>query len=93
VSRVVVGFLGGPHDGRVQAFPVIGELGLPAPVMEAMEPTLSSEEYQRAVIDGDPTAIPVLLFRPVAYRLVRNGSALGPRLFYVHPTVRLPVVD
>lgn len=93
MSSVVVGFLGGPHDGREQAFPIVGELGLPAPVMEAMEPTLSPEEYQRAVIDGEPTAIPVPLFRPVAYRLVRNGSAVGPRLFYVHPTVRLPVID
>lgn len=91
MTTVTVGFLGGPQDGREQAFPVVGELGLPAPVMEAMEPTLSPEEYQRAVIDGEPTAIPAQLFRPVAYRLVHNGSATGPRLYYVHPSVKIPL--
>jgi hypothetical protein len=90
MSGVVVGFLGGPHDGREQAFPVVGALGLPAPVIETMEPTITPEEYQRAIIDGEPTAIREPLFRPVAYRLVRNDSAIGPRLFYVHPSLNLP---
>jgi hypothetical protein len=91
VSTVKVGFLGGPHDGREQDFPVVGESGLPAPVMETMEPTLTPGEYQRTIIDGDPAAIPDQLFRPVAYRLVRNGSLIGPRLYYAHPSVRIPL--
>jgi hypothetical protein len=92
MDGVSVAFLGGPHDGRVQTFPVADDTtGLPAPVLEVPEPTASPEEYRRAVVDGEPTAVPSPVFRTVAYRLAHNPASTGPLLFYVHPSVRLPL--
>lgn len=88
MEPVTVGFLGGPHDGRLQTVPV-DDSGRPAPVLEAMESTGGGVDMYRTLVEGDPTALPPL-FRPVAYRLVANGADVGPRWFYVHPSLKLP---
>lgn len=90
MEPVTVGFLGGPHDGRLQAFQT-DDAGRPPPVLEAIELTSSVDMY-RTLVEGDPAPVPPLS-RTVAYRLVVSHLETGPRWLYVHPSVTLPKVD
>jgi len=91
MEPVTVGFLGGPHDGRLQAFQT-DDAGRPPSVLEAMEPTGGGVDMYRTLVEGDPAPLPPL-FRPVTYRLVVSPLDTGPYWLYVHPSITLPRVD
>jgi hypothetical protein len=83
---VTVGFLGGPYDGRLQAFPANAN-GLPGEYLVVAEPTGSVAEWSTkwfamatTEAEGNPP-----LFREVYYRLAVNRADSGPLLVYVHP--------
>lgn len=84
MSPIEVGFLGGPHDGRCQDFPVVAN-GLPSQHLIVAE--LDTDISRWLTDEPDVTGSVVPAFRQVRYRLAVNPADSGPMLVYVHPDV------
>lgn len=83
----MVGFLGGPHDGRLQAFPV-ARGGLPSQYL--VVPELSTSVTRWLADEPSPAGEVAPALREVRYRLAVNPADSGPMLVYAHPSIRLP---